>query len=80
MKTLIAEFNDMKALPMFEIEIDGDYSIYHIRATDEGLEAGGCSNIGFKPYGILCPWDECFSLDEHLQGLYELCYEDATNV
>ena len=80
---LYIEFNNMDRMPLFEIEYNGEYYIYNIIATDEGLEAGGCGGAGFIPYGISVEWDDCFSvddcpsLDEHLEGLYELCYEDA---
>ena len=77
MKALIEEFNNMKLDPIFEIEIDGEYYIYYIQATERGLEAGGCSNIGFMPYGIIVEWEEDYSLDYHLEGLYELCYEKS---
>ena len=77
MENLIKEFNAMKNLPMFEIEIDGEFHVYYISATEKGLEAGGCSNIGFMPYGIIVEWEEDYSLDYHLEGLYELCYEKS---
>ncbi len=77
MKNLIEEFNNMKSLPMFEIEVDGEYHIYYIEATSKGLEAGGVTNIGFSSYGLICDWEEDCSLDYHLEGLYEICLEDA---
>jgi len=53
---------------MGEIEDNGEFYIYNIVADDIGLSADGtdCS----------IEWDDTFSLDEHLQSLYELCYED----
>jgi len=76
-KRLIEEFENMKNIPMFELQIEEEFYIYHIRATKRGLVAGGCSNIGFIPYGINIAWDVNCSLDYHLEGLYELCYDDA---
>ena len=82
MTKLLQEFKEMKKLPLFEIEIeaegfDSEFFIYHIEADEKGIYAGGCSNSGFHPYGISVAWDECFSLDEHLEALYELCYEKS---
>ena len=78
MKNLIKEFKEMKNIPLFEIEINQEYYTYYIQADEKGLSAGGCCNIGFMPYaGLFIDWDDCFSLDEHLQELYEVCYEDA---
>ena len=72
MKTLIKEFSNMNKLPMFEIELEqeGEYEIYNISATKEGLSTQGSQHL------ILVEWDDCFSLDEHLQSLYELCLDD----
>jgi hypothetical protein len=76
-KRLIEEFENMKNIPMFEIQIEEEFYVYHIQATENGLEAGGCSNTGFMPYGINIEWDVDFGLDQHLEGLYESCYDDA---
>ena len=38
MKALIEEFNNMSKLPMFEIQHVGEYYIYNIEATEDGLE------------------------------------------
>ncbi len=70
---LIEEFNNMDKLPMFEIEYNEEYFIYNITATESGLETQGESGL------ITVDWDDTFSLDEHLQSLYELCYEELTN-
>ena len=78
MKTLIEEFNNMSSEPIFEIEHNGEYYIYYIQATDKGLEAGGCSNTGFGSMELeIVEWDNTFSLDEHLQELYDICLHDA---
>ena len=73
------EFENMKNIPMFEIEReDGGCCIYHIIATNHGLEAGGMCNYGFHNYkGLEVPYDDVFSLDEHIQELYELCLGDC---
>ena len=70
MKTLINEFNNMNKMPLFEIEYGEEYFIYNIKATKKGLETKG------ETQTIEIEWDECFSLDEHLQGLYSLCVEE----
>ena len=78
MENLIEEFNNMKSMPMFEIEVDEEYYIYHIAATSKGLEAGGVTNTGFHSYGLICEWDEYYdNLDYYLEGLYEICLENA---
>lgn len=76
--SLIEEFNNMKAMPIFEIEIDGNFHVYHINATLKGLELGGVSNSGFIPYNLEeIEWDNDLTLDNHLEGLYEIAYIDA---
>ena len=74
MQNLIEQFNNMKRIPLFEIELDDEYHIFHIMADDAGLHAGGVTNSGFHPYhGLSVEWDDSFSLDEHLQELYDVC-------
>ena len=78
METLEEQFNNMRIEPMFENENDGEYYIYYIKADDRGLEAEGATNTGFSSMGLeIVDWNNCFSLDEHLQSLYDICYEDA---
>ena len=76
-KILIEEFENMKNIPIFEIQIEEEFYVYHIQVTKRGLEAGGCSNTGFMPCGIITEWEEDRSLEYHLEGLYESCYDDA---
>jgi hypothetical protein len=79
MKQLIKEFNEMKLDPIFEIEVNEEYYIYYIQADEKGLSGGGCCNVGFMPYkDLFVPWDDYFGLDEHLQELYDLCFNNAT--
>ena len=78
-KILIKQFENTRSIPMFEIQIEDEFYIYHIQATENGLEAGGCSNVGFMPHGIITEWDVDFGLDQHLEELYELCLEDAAS-
>ena len=80
-KIMIEQFNNSKSIPIFEIETDdGEFHIYYIQATTKGLELGGVANVGFMPYGLeIVEWDVNFGLDEHLQELYEIAYEDAIN-
>ena len=80
-KIMIEQFNNMKCMPIFEIETeDGEFHVYYISASVKGLELGGVANIGFLPYGLdIVEWDVNFGLDEHLQELYEIAYEDAMN-
>ena len=78
---LVSQFNNSKLMPIFEIETeDGEFHVYYIQATIKGLELGGAANVGFLPYGLeIVEWDVNFGLDEHLQELYEIAYEDAMN-
>ena len=76
-KILIEEFKNMSNIPVFEIQMEEEFYIYYIQATERGLEAGGCSNTGFMPNGIITEWEENCSLDYHLEGLYESCCDDA---
>jgi len=69
---LLNEFNQITKLRLFELEfeVDGikDYSIYRICADKNGLYSPEC--LGFVD------WCDCFTLDEHLQELYEICEDD----
>ena len=80
-KIMIEQFNNSKSMPIFEIEVgDEEWDVYYIQATEKGLELGGVANVGFHSYGLdIVEWDPDFGLDEHLQSLYEIAYEDAIN-
>jgi hypothetical protein len=78
MNTLLQEFNAMSKIPIFEIMLDdGDYLVFHIKADEKGIEAGGMTNSGFVSYSdqLKVEWDETMSLDSHLDALYEACCE-----
>ena len=79
MKELQKEFMEMSRYPIFEIEgNDGEHHIFHIEASKKGLKAGGVTNTGFIPYdGLEVKWDDTFSLDEHLQELYDRCLKET---
>ena len=77
MENLLREFSEMKNLPIIEVNRadfleleDDDYVVYNILANEKGLYADG---------GIFIEWDECFSLDEHLQEVYELIINQIIN-
>lgn len=80
---LIKEFEEMKAQPIFEINLadyleleEDEYVIYYLQVNEEGIEAGGCSNCGFYPYAdLFVEWEDNKSLDYHLERLYELCLD-----
>ena len=76
---LLEKFNAMYKMPIFEIlNNDGEYEVYYIQATKKGLELGGVTNVGFHSYELeTVEWNEDFSLDEHLEKLYEIAYNDA---
>ena len=69
------QFEQIDKMPIFEIETTDGYEIYNINATDYGLYTQGINGDG-----IGVEWDDVFSLDEHLQELYEKCYEDCNGI
>lgn len=83
MNELLKQFKDMKNLAIFEIEDNkGEHHIFYINGTEKGLEAGGACNVGFlhiDKEALSVQWDDCFSLDEHLQELNEKCLEYVNN-
>lgn len=73
--TLKEQFNNIDRMPIIEINTadyiggEDNYIIFNISADDTGLYADN----------IFVEWDNIFSLDEHLQSLYELIIEDVIN-
>jgi len=82
---LKTEFDNMRCMPMFELEIvnnEGgpDYLIVNLSCDDKGIYFsfdtdnkpvffdGEIEEVGAS---YLLPWDDCFSLDEHLQTIDE---------
>ena len=82
---LLKQFNDCNLMKLFEIPVEPneegeseEWEIFYINGTSEGLEAGGAANIGFlhiDKEALTVAWDDTFSLDEHLQELYEKCQD-----
>jgi len=72
MENLLTEFNNITKMRMFEIEVEDEYATYDIQANEKGLYTQG-----YGDNELLVEWDDCFSLDEHLQDLYALCWTDA---
>lgn len=75
MKTLLEQFNEVNKMPIFEINLkdyglsdNDDYIYTNITANECVLE---CDSIGVE-------WDNNFSLDEHLQYLFELWIEELS--
>ena len=67
---LYIEFQAMDRMPIFEIEHREEYYIYNIVADTVGIH----TTSGLQLLQI--EWDDTFSLDEHLESLYELCHND----
>ena len=73
--TLKEQFEAMDKMPIIEINMadyiggEDDYIVFNISADDTGLRTNN----------IFVEWDNIFSLDEHLQSLYELIIEDVIN-
>ena len=76
---MIKQFNKTEKQPIFEIELDGEYYTYYIQVDKEGLHLGGATNSGFYKYNLdSVQWDIDFGLSEHLQELYDIAYNDAS--
>ena len=82
--TIKQQFEQMKAQPIFEINLqehleldDDEYYLFHLNATDTHLQAGSITNAGFRALGIEEEFDEDFTLDMHLESLYEKCVKWA---
>ncbi len=72
MKPLYTQFNEITKMKLFEIEIEGEFYLYNIEANQTGLFCTSY-NSGL----LVIEWDECFSLDENLCALHDLCLDDA---
>ena len=75
MKTLLEQFNEMNKMSIFEINLQDyglsdneDYTYTHIMANECGLR---CEGVDVE-------WDNNFSLNEHLQELFELWIEELS--
>ena len=81
---LIEQFNTMKALPYFEIEpVEGsdDWVLYTIQVDGKGVYTNLYMPRDDKDVSklnqVYIEWDDHFSLDAHLEGLYDYCANDA---
>ena len=82
MNTIQLQFNEMLdrgVMPYLEYELfNGEFLLVEIQATDKGLEFSFYANglpcffdgqiVGSGNFWLL-PYDDCFSLDEHLQTI-----------
>jgi hypothetical protein len=69
---LINQFNNITLMRVFEIEVNDNYALYDIKCNDKCLYT-----VGYGTKALKVDWDDCFSLDEHLQDLYDKCYSEA---
>ena len=70
MNNLLDQFNNIKVMPIFEIETtDGEFEIHTIEANEQGL------SILYTD--VTHEWDNIFSLDENLQMLFENLIEQV---
>ena len=82
---LIRQFEIMDKMKIFEIDIaealglsENEYYLFHLNADKKGISAGSITNAGFYQLdNLFVEWDEYYSLDEHLEFLYDKCYEWA---
>lgn len=84
--TIKQQFEQMKAQPIFEINLQGyldlddaEYYIFDLNATETHFEAGAITNAGFYSLGIEEEFDEDLTVDEHLFLLFDKCVEWAIN-
>jgi len=73
--TLLDQFRNMDKLALFEINwsdygLNDEWEIFTIQANEAGLFTNGYPMV---------EWDNTFSLDEHLQELFEIILEDKLN-
>ena len=62
---LISDFNTMDKYPIIEYEYEpNEFDIFYIGVDQDGIYANNTD--------IKVEWDYVFTLDEHLQALYEL--------
>jgi hypothetical protein len=70
---IVNGFKNMNKIPVIEIFDEGrqEYICYWIRLSfdEKSFEVNGADNL------IILEIDDCFSLDEHLQTLYEMIIE-----
>jgi len=60
---LIEAFNNMKSMPIIEIEVsEGEYEVYNLYADEQGIHTS-C--------GITVNWDIDFNLDSHLDTMLD---------
>ena len=72
---LMQEFENMDRMPIFEINLkdyyedleEDEYEIFTLYVNEKG--------IGVYHSDIFEEWDGCFSLDEHIQSIYEKVIE-----
>lgn len=75
---LIKEFKEYEGDLVLDVNLGDEIFFYNVGATEKGLELGINTNFGFKPIELdTVQWDDAFSLDEHLDKLYEIAYADA---
>lgn len=78
---LLKEFENMDRIPVFEINIaehleidDDEYYIFHLKADEKGIYAGGVTNSGFHQRdNLFIEWDDYFNFYEHLSCIYDKC-------
>jgi hypothetical protein len=73
---LLEQFQNMSKLPLFEINWkdydsrgEDDYEVFNIQADEHGIYVIVDGGI------VVIEWDDTFSLDEHLQELYNKIIE-----
>ena len=78
-ETLLKQFNEMTAMPYMEIEMEnGEFILIELTANEKGIDvqfdkqfkAYFSSNVKEHGIGFFMPFDECFTLDEHLLEIY----------
>jgi len=74
-KELIAQWEAVTLIKIFETKVinletkEEDWITFNISHNDDMIYA--CASEELEIESV--EWDDCFSLDEHLQSLHELC-------
>ena len=68
---LLNQFNSIKdKMKLIEIEHDSEFYIYELQANEKELYSGS----------LVISWDDCFTLDDQLQALYDLIYFEVLKI
>ena len=70
------QWSEVTLIKIFEVEVlnkdkERDWIVFDIRESSDGLIAVPSEDLGVESPEV--EWDDCFSLDGHLESLRECC-------